>query len=168
MQKDLTFKIAVISTILIGMLVPIYPVAAKDRISYSFNFVGPSVTMRAWDLPPIVIPPIMDVEPGSYMIVTGAGTFDPSTGAASGGGAFTHYNYDGALYCKGIWKIESFVSFDSGLLIIIVKWTREWSPIPGYPKMVIGSGPLEINNNGWFGPIFDEIVSGHVFFHLNG
>jgi hypothetical protein len=118
----------------------------------------------------------MNIQPGSYMVVTGAGTFDPSTGAASGGGAFTHYNYDGALYCKGMWKVVSFVSFDSGVLRVIANFAREHTPLPGYPKMVIGPLYLEISNNGWkmYGdpgftvPIFNVIVSGQVLFHQHG
>jgi len=158
MNKDLTFKIV-----------------AWD---VQDSFVGPNVTMRAWDLPRIYVPTVMDIQPGSYMIVTGGGTFDPSTRAVSGGGTFTHYNFDGAVYCRGIWTVESFVSFDeeSGRLIIAAKWKREWSPIPGFPPMVVGTLYLEISKDGWklYGdsgltnPVFNVIVSGHVHFPLHG
>ena len=173
MKKALMFKIVVISAMLIGMFVPISPVGAESGKSYSFIFVGRNVTMRAWGLPRIYVPKVMDIKPGSYMILVGGGTFNPSTCAVSGGGAFAHFDPDGTLLCIGIWTVESFVSFDSGVLIITAKWTRVWSPIPEYKPMVIGTNFLEISKNGWTVwasinpdfPIFNVIVSGHVLFH---
>jgi hypothetical protein len=166
-MRERAFKIAAIFVIMIGMLAPLTSVGAKGGTSYSFIFVGPNVTMHEGDR--IYIQGVMDIQPGSHCIVTGAGTFDPSTGAVSGGGIFMHINYDGKLYCIGTWKLTKFLTFDSGKLLVLADFKRVYSPIPGYPPMDLGELPLEISNNGWkMGPLFNVIESGHVFFHPHG
>ena len=165
MRKALSIKIGAISALMIGVLALIVPVGAENVASYSFNFAGPSITKHSG--PEILYPPYMDVKDGSYCIVTGAGTFNPSTLKARGGGVFRHINYDGALYCVGVWKVKEFVSFDSDTLVVMAEFRRIFSPIPGYPPMVVGIFPLVISSNGWILPtVFTEIESGQVFFHL--
>jgi hypothetical protein len=161
------FKMAAIFALLIGMLVPITSVKAGSRTSYSFNFVGPNITMHEGDR--IYIEGVMDIQPGSYCIVTGAGTFDTSTLKASGSGVFRHINYDGALYCVGVWKVKEFVSFDGDTLVVMAEFRRVFSPISGYPPMIVGIFPLVISSNGWILPtVFTDIVSGHVHYHAHG
>ena len=165
--SERSFKFAAIFVILIGMLAPLNTVGAKGVTTYYFKFVGPNITMHEGDR--IYIPTVMDIQPGSYCIVTGGGTFNPSTGAVSGGGFFAHINYDGALYCIGTWKLTKFVSFDSGKLLVLADFKRVYSPISGYPPMDLGELPLEISNNGWkMGPLFNVILSGHVLFDPHG
>ncbi len=147
----------------------------KDRALYSFNLVGQNVTKRGEELTPpaIVDPGKMNIQPSSYCILTGAGTFDPSTHVACGDDAFTHINNDGAFFCYGTWKVKSFERFDSGKLVVAAEFIREYTPLPGYPKGSIGTLFLEIGNDGWkvFGdpglsfPIFNVIESGQVYFH---
>jgi hypothetical protein len=164
--RERAFKIAAILAILIGMLAPITSVGARGGTLYSFKFVGPNVTTHEGDR--IYIPGVMDIQPGSICIVTGGGTFDPSTGAVSGGGFFMHINYDGKLYCIGTWKITKFLTFDSGKLLVLADFKRVYSPIPGYPPMDLGELPLEISKNGWkMDALFNVILSGRVLFHQN-
>ncbi len=161
-------KIAAIS-VMIAMILAA-PMGAVNSSPRTFNFVGPTVTKRSEGLFPIVVPGVMNIQPGSYAVITGAGKFDPIARTANGGGAFTHYNYDGAVYCRGIWRIKEFVSYSSGSLVVSAEFIRENTPLSGYPKGSVGTLYLEITDSGWklYGdpgisfPIFDVIESGQV------
>ena len=185
MKKVMVLTAAAISFILAGMLIP--NVGAKSGTSYSFNFMGPNSTMRATNLPLIENPATgMYVEPGAILKLVGSATFDPSTGAVTGGGSYMHYAPDGTMYAKGLWSADSFVSFvsdggpspgqQSGTLTIIIKATRIWSEYPGFEHVTdVKMMKLIVSDDGFTlmgGPaytlaIFNVIQVGNVHFHVN-
>jgi len=179
MKKAFTFKIAAISAILIAVLVAI-PLVGAQGTSYSFTLMGPNVSMAAVDIPGT------HVKAGDLLCMTGSGTFDTSTGAVSGGGAFTHVNFDGTVHGKGIWTVTRFLSFTSyggpnpgmqgGLLRIVIHAVNiegeEFNFIVQI-SCLVGNAPPGAPDEGttvWapFGPLFGEVVSGRTLFHLNG
>ena len=185
MKKFTLVNTAVISFILIGMLLP--SVYAKGGTSYSFNFKGPNLTMRATNLPLIEDTKTgMYVEPGAVLSLVGSVTFDPLTESVNGGGSYMHYAADGTKYAKGLWKADSFDSFvsnggsspgqQSGTLTIIIEATRIWSKYPGFEhvrdvklmKLIVGDDGFTIMGGPGYGnQIFNVIVSGNTHFHVN-
>jgi len=171
MKKALTLKMAAIyimSSILLAIFImPL--VRATPGTAYSFVFTGRTSAANTISG--------THVEAGDEFWFIGTGTFDTSTETASGGGAFSHIKFDGKVHGIGYWKVKEFVSFDSGLLTIIVDAT---SYHVGEAARKYGKGPnfntfmLKISSEGftvWAGPgfvlpIFSIIVSGHTLFHL--
>jgi len=180
MKKALTFKIGAISAILIAVFVAIPLVGATDDTSYSFTLMGPNVSKAAAAIPGT------DIKAGDWLRVVGAGTFDTSTGAASGDGAFTHFNFDGTVHGRGTWTIKQFVSFtpyggphpgkQGGLLKIISDATTTEGEKFTFMVQISclvnapGGAPAE-GFTVWGGPnnavpIFGVVVSGRTLFHL--
>ncbi len=97
---------------------------ATSTTSYSFNLIGPNTAMALNTIPGT------PVAAGDVLSLTGSGTFDSSTGTASGGGSFTHYKPDGSVFARGTWVVTVFQSFKSyggpssgiqgGLLLVTV------------------------------------------------
>jgi len=162
--------ITLISAILIAMFVAIPPVKAQGETSYSFIFMGR--TNAAYTIAGT------HVEAGDGLRFVGSGTFDTSTGAVSGGGAWSHIKFDGKVHAVGYWTVKKFVSFTDGLLTIIVEAT---SYHVGAAALKYGKGPtvntftLKISSEGftvWVGvpaidPVFGVVVWGRALFHLN-
>ncbi len=109
--------------------------------------------------------------------LVGAGTFDPSTGFVSGGGAFTHYNADGSVFARGHWTVVSFVSFDSyggpnpgtqgGLLRIIVNLVAPEATFTLMMQIKSGASPERVTIWDPTGsvPLFGIVESGQTSFH---
>jgi len=175
-------KKGAISAILIAVFVAIPLVGAEGETSYSFTFVGPNFSKAAATIPGT------HVKAGDWLRIVGAGTFDTSTLGVSGGGAYTHINFDGTVHGRGIWTVKEFVSFNSyggpnpgkqgGLLKIIIH-AISTSEVAEFTFMVQISclvnappgAPAE-GFNVWGGPnyavpVFGIVVSGRTLFHLN-
>src|SRR5207253_9120839 len=75
---------------------------ATSATSYSFNLVGPNTAMAQNTITGTPI------AAGDVLRLTGAGAFDLSKDAASGGGSFTHYKPDGSAFARGLWLVTSF------------------------------------------------------------
>src|SRR5207245_4345587 len=80
---------------------------ATTAITYSFNLVCPNNTIAQNTIPGTPI------AAGDVLRLTGAGAFDLSKDAASGGGSFTHYKPDGSVFARGLWVVTSFQSITS-------------------------------------------------------
>jgi len=155
-------------------------VGAKGGTSYSFTLMGPNVSKAAAAIPDT------HVKAGDLLCLVGAGTFDTSTGAVSGGGAYTHFNFDGTVHGRGIWTVKQFVSFtpyggphpgmQGGLLKIIIH-AISTSEVAEFTFMVqiscLVNAPVGAPAEGftvWGGPnyivpVFGIVVSGRTLFH---
>jgi len=170
-------KIVAISAILIAVLVAV-PLVGAQGTSYTFTFVGPNVSKAEAAIPGT------HVKANDLIRFTGSGTFDTSTKAASGGGSFTHINFDGTVHGKGTWTVTKFLSFTSyggpnpgmqgGLLRFIIHAVN----IEGEEFTFIVQVSCRVNappgapDEGvtvWAPsfPVFGIVVSGHTLFHLN-
>nr|MDO8133731.1 hypothetical protein [Candidatus Njordarchaeum guaymaensis] len=166
MKKALTFKIAAISAILITVLVAIPLVGcarAQGETSYSFTLMGPNVSEAEYTIQGT------HVKDGDLLCIRGAGTFDTLTGAVSGGGAFTHINFDGTVHGRGIWTVTEFVSFDGELLIINIHAISTSEDAEFNLRLKISAEGVTV----WGGPgyvvaLFGIIVSGRTLFHPHG
>ena len=172
---------AAISAILLAIFA-IPMVRATPGTAYSFDLKGPNVTMAAATVSGT------HIKEGDWFRIEGSGTFDTLTSVVSGGGVFTHFNFDGTIHNKAIWMVAGFVSFDSyggphprkqgGLLKIIVDVYPYLHPEPKATIMFIisclvnapGGAPAEgvtvWTSNGVV-PLFDIVVRGHTGFRLS-
>jgi len=124
-------RIVVISAVLIAVFVATPLVRAQGVTSYAFALLGTNVSKAA------VAISGTHVKAGDMFRITGAGTFDTSTGAVNGGGAWAHVNFDGTAHGEGFWIVWKFVNFTSyggpsskeqgGLLNVIFNATSTWS-----------------------------------------
>jgi len=182
MKKALTFKITAISAILIAVFAAIPLVGAQGGTSYSFTFMGPNVSKAAATIPGT------HVKEGDLLRIVGAGTFDTSTGAVSGGGAYTHVNFDGTVHGRGIWTVKQFVSFtpyggpnpgqQGGLLKIIIHaistseaaeftFMVQISSLVNAPEGAPAEGATIWGGPNNAVPVFGIVVSGRILFHLS-
>ena len=128
---EMKSKIGAISAILIAMFVAIPLVRVQGQKPYAFTLMGPNVSKAAVPIPGT------HVKAGDFIRITGAATFDITTGAVNGGGAWAHVNFDGTAHGEGIWIASKFVNFTSyggpspdqqgGLLNFIFNATSTWS-----------------------------------------
>src|SRR2546425_10054174 len=80
---------------------------ATGAASYSFNLIRPNSAKAENTVPgtPIVA--------GDVLRLTGSGALDGTNAIATGGGSFTHYKPDGAVFARGTWLVTGFQSFQS-------------------------------------------------------
>jgi len=144
--------------------------------------MGPNVSKAAATIPGT------HVKAGDWLRIVGSGTFDTSTGAVSGGGAYTHVNFDGTVHGRGIWTVTQFVSLtpyggphpgqQGGLLKIIIH-AISTSEAAEFTFMVQISSPVNAPEGapaegltvwggpGYVVPVFGVVVTGRTLFHLN-
>lgn len=158
------------SIILLSVLI-VAPVVLAASTSYAFNLQGPNVSTAAATIPGTPI------KAGDYIRLVGAGTFDPSTGTASGGGAFTHFNADGTVFARGTWTVVSFVSFNSfggpnpgtqdGLLKVIVTLVSAEATFTLMMQVQSGASPEGVTIWDPTGsvPLFGIVDVGQTSFH---
>jgi len=155
---------------------------AQAETSYSFTLMGPNVSKAAATIPGT------HVKAGDLLRLVGAGTFDTSTLTVSGGGAYTHINFDGTVHGRGVWTVKELASFtpyggphpgmQGGLLKIIIH-ALSTSEVAEFTFMVQisslvnapGGAPAE-GFTVWGGPnyavpVFGVVVSGRTLFHLS-
>ena len=173
-------KIVAISAILIAVLVAIPLVGGQGETSYSFTLTCPNVSKFAGcpPSPKQFCPKIFltDIHVGDSLSLEGAGTFDTSTGAVSGGGTFTHLNSDGTVRDTGTWTVTKFESFNGTLLEVLLNaTTTEGNPLAPPPRFLfwgqINTAPEGVTiyyiDGGGFrasvaAPIFALVESGCV------
>ena len=173
-------KIVAISAILIAVLVVIPLVGGQGETSYSFTLTCPNVSKFAGcpPSPKQFCPQIFltDIHVGDSLSLEGAGTFDTSTGAVSGGGTFTHLSSDGAVRDTGTWTVAKFESFNGTLLEVLLNvTTAEGNPFAPPPRFLfwgqINTAPEGVTiyyiDGGGFrasvaAPIFALVKSGCV------
>ncbi len=147
---------------------------AASATSYSFNLIGPS-TMLAQNT--IQGTPIVA---GDVLQLTGSGAFDISTGAASGGGSFTHFKPDGSVFARGLWVVTGFQSFKSyggpnpgkqgGLLHVTVTIIGPEATFGGLTLQVscLLNAPAGAPEEGTTLPgLFSVPTGGNTLFHTN-
>jgi hypothetical protein len=173
-------KIVAISAILILVLIAIPMVGGQGGTSYSFTLTCPNVSKFAGcpPSPKQFCPKIFltDIHVGDSLSLEGAGTFDTSTGAVSGGGTFTHFNSNSTVRDTGTWTIAKFESFNGTLLEVLLNaTTTEGNPLAPPPRFVfwaqINTVPegvtIDYIDGGGFrasvaAPIFSQVESGCV------
>ncbi len=147
---------------------------ATSTTSYSFNLVGPNTAMAQNTIPGTPI------SAGDVLRLTGAGAFDLSKGAASGGGSFTHYKPDGSVFARGLWVVTGFQSFTSyggpnpgvqgGVLLVTVSIIGPEATFSGLTLQVSCHVNAQANapEEGTTLPgLFSVPTSGNTLFHLN-
>ncbi len=148
--------------------------AHATSTSHSFNLVGPNTAMAQNTIPGTPI------AAGDVLRLTGSGTFDVSTGAAGGGGSFTHYKPDGTVFVRGIWVITGFQSFTSyggpnpghqgGVLLVTVSIIGPEATFAGLTLQVSChiNNPAGAPEEGTSLPgLFSVPTGGNTLFHTN-
>ena len=107
---------------------------------------------EAWTFNLVNAPVAINIDsPGHESIrMTGAGTFDPVTGAVQAGGAYELFNafdHPNGPIVRGTWYATGFVSFEDGVLKIEI--AVQDNTVPG-----IGTGEMWISTEGIAGPIY--------------
>lgn len=100
MRRTLSL-IGAMTLMLMALLIPSTAASAAATAA-----AGPGTVLSfALTTPNIAVAPsgAMMAMPGDWIKVTGGGTFAPTTGKIDAGGAFVHYNADGAVHCRGTW-----------------------------------------------------------------
>ncbi len=150
-------------------------VYATSPSAYNFNLIGPNQSRATSTLPgtPIVA--------GAVLRLAGSGSFDISSGTASGGGSFTHYNPDGSVFARGTWVVTGFQSFNpyggpssgiqGGLLLVTITLfgpeatfaglTLQVSCLVNSPSGAPGEGTTILG-------LFPVPVGGSTLFHVEG
>ena len=102
--KGKTVTFGVVASLLLMGVVPMFTGAYGSGTSYTFTLEGPNTARATANIPqtPIIA--------GDTLRLTGAGAFDTS-GASSGGGAFTHFRPDGSIVAKGTWDVMGYQGF---------------------------------------------------------
>jgi hypothetical protein len=134
-------KIVASSVLLIAVLIAIPMVGGQGGTSYSFTFTCPNVSKFAGcpPSPKQFCPQIFltDIHVGDSLSLEGAGTFDTSTGSVSGGGTFTHFNFNGTVRDTGTWTVTKFESFNGTLLEVLLNaTTAEGNPFAPPPRFL--------------------------------
>jgi hypothetical protein len=173
-------KIVASFAILIAVLIAIPMVGGQGGTSYSFTLTCPNVSKFAGcpPSPKQFCPQIFltDIRVGDSLSLEGAGTFDTSTGAVSGGGTFTHLSSDGTVHDTGSWTVAKFESFNGTLLEVLLNaTTAEGNPFAPPPRFLfwgqINTAPEGVTiyyiDGGGFrasvaAPIFALVESGCV------
>jgi hypothetical protein len=147
---------------------------AISATSFSFNLVGPNTAMAQNTIPGTPI------AAGDVLRLTGAGAFDLSKAAASGGGSFTHYKPDGSVFARGIWVVTGFQSFTSytgpnpgaqgGVLLVTVSIISPEATFSGLTLQVSChiNAPAGAPEEGTTLPgLFSDATGGNTLFHTN-
>jgi hypothetical protein len=145
--------------------------AVASSPTYSFDLTGPQTNK--------------DPGTNNTLALTGAGSFDPSTGTVVASGAFAIFSSSGSPLSSGTWKATGFDSFCSrggpnsgtqgGVLVITVTFfPHGGQPITGLTITVnclvgtgCSAGAEGITVTGSVGN-FTDVLHGRTLFHLNG
>ncbi len=117
---------------------------------------------------------------GDTIRVGGDGTFDPTTGAVTGTGAYTIRNAAGKTVSKGTWVAAAFVHFDAhgglsnglqgGVLDITVTLVSDSgaavSDVPMEVLCPFADGVFQEENDGVKVGDFTTLLSGETVFHI--
>ena len=164
MRRHLASKRLPIVSMVVALLTLVRIAAAAD-ITYSFELLGPQITTS---------------RSGASIAMTGAGSFDATTGAVVASGLFAQFNANGSVAAHGTWSATSFVTFDSfggpnpglqgGQLVMIVTLVPKGGPPQTGLTMnvtcLVGSPPPGAIEGLTIGD-FTTPVRGHTLFHLN-
>ncbi len=159
-------------SLLLLALAPIYA-QASQQTSFAFNLITPNVSMATATVPGT---PVLQ---GDTLRLTGAGSFDTSTHAVSGGGSFTHFKPDGTVFARGTWVLTDFVNFNSyggpspgvqgGVLTAKVTIIGPEATFTGLTLQVSCkvNAPAGAPDEGTTLPgLFSDAVSGLTLFHI--
>jgi hypothetical protein len=150
---------------LVMVLLALVRIAAAADVTYSFELLGPQITASS---------------SGASIAMTGAGSFNTTTGTVVASGSFAQFNANGSVAAHGMWSATSFVSFDSfgganpglqggQLVMIVTLFPKGGPPQTGLSMSItclVGSPPPGAIEGVTIGN-FTTPVRGHTLFHLN-
>ena len=98
------------------------------------------------ELPPeVACPAISMADNGDTIAVAGAGTFNPTTRAADGGGTFTHKNAAGAVVGSGTWTAMRVLGFHSYGTDVLDGMVLEGGQVLLRVRLVGGGGAIQLD-----------------------
>ena len=149
---------------LVVLLLALVGIATASDVTYSFNLIGPQITTSS---------------SGASITMTGAGSFDSTTGTVVASGAFTERDANGSVTAHGTWTATGFTSFESfggpnpgtqggQLLITVTLFPQGGPPQTGQSMSVtcLVNAPPGFTEGVTLGG-FTTPMRGHTLFHLN-